>query len=425
MTTFPRVGCLGLNYRAAPVEIREHLSFAPAAAGRVRTRAKREDRLDGFALLSTCNRIEFYVHLSQVPNADTAAVVEDLISEVPGVDLPAVRPYFYAHEGQAAVRHLCRVAAGLDSMVLGEPQILGQVGAAYKDAEESGTASGALAASFQAALKVGKRARLETAVNRNPVSIASVAIDLARRIAGPLTDLRATVIGAGEMGGLVVKILRTFDVGRVTILNRNVTRALSLAERMGCEAAPLTHLARQLADTDLVICATKSEEVLVRQQDVEGRRLVLIDLSVPRNIDPKVGALGGDVQLFDIDDLRAGVEASLSKRRQEIPRVERLIDEEVRQLRLRLREEAVEPVIAGLRRKAESIRLQELERAIESMDELSPKAIEQLRYFSRTLVNRLLHEPTRRLRKAAAGGESGQVASVVRSLFALKDSDRS
>lgn len=120
MAMFPRVGCLGLNYRAAPVEIREHLSFAPAAAGQVRTRAKREDRLDGFALLSTCNRVEFYVHLSQVPHADTATVVEDLISEVPGVDLPAVRSYFYAHEGPAAVRHLCRVAAGLDSMVLGD-----------------------------------------------------------------------------------------------------------------------------------------------------------------------------------------------------------------------------------------------------------------------------------------------------------------
>ena len=414
MATFPQVGCLGVSFHAAHVAVRERLVFPPAAIERTLRKGKQAGRFEGFVILSTCNRVEFYAHL---PGRDMRGAIVDLLQKE-DVDLDEVWPYFYQYESIDAARHLCRVAAGLDSMVLGEPQILGQVGAAFRQAEAHGLASRELATMFQAAMRVGKRARAETALNRNPASVASVAVDLAQRIAGPMDALRATVIGAGEMGRLVAKILQSHSVGQLTILNRN--EAVPFADRMGCQARPLSELSRQLAETDLVISTTKANRLLIEEQHVRDHSLVLIDLAVPRDIDPAVAGLPG-IRLFDMDDLRAGVDASLNERRREIPMVEQIIEEELDQLQLRLRAMTVEPVIAGLRQKAENIRQQELDRALGAMGALSPGAEEQLRHFSRTLVNKLLHDPTRRLRQGATGDNSEQYAALVRSLFALQE----
>lgn len=414
MATFPQVGCLGVSFHAAHVAVRERLVFPPAAIERTLRKGKQAGRFEGFVILSTCNRVEFYAHL---PGRDMCGAIVDLLQKA-DVDLDEVWPYFYRYESIDAARHLCRVAAGLDSMVLGEPQILGQVGAAFRQAEAHGLASRELATMFQTAMRVGKRARAETALNRNPASVASVAVDLAQRIAGPMDALRATVIGAGEMGRLVAKILQSHNVGHLTILNRN--EAVPFADRMGCQARPLSELSHQLAETDLVISTTKANRLLIEEQHVRDHSLVLIDLAVPRDIDPAVAGLPG-IRLFDMDDLRAGVDASLNERRREIPMVEQIIEEELDQLQLRLRAMTVEPVIAGLRQKAESIRQQELDRALGAMGALSPGAEEQLRHFSRTLVNKLLHDPTRRLRQGATGDNSEQYTALVRSLFALQE----
>lgn len=414
MATVPQIGCLGVSFHAAHVAVRERLAFPPAAIERTLRKGKQAGRFEGFVILSTCNRVEFYAHL---PSRDVCSAIVDLLQKA-DVDLDAVWPYFYRYESIDAARHLCRVAAGLDSMVLGEPQILGQVGAALRQAETHGLASSELAAVFQTATRVGKRARAETALNRNPVSVASVAVDLARRVAGPMDALRVTVIGAGETGRLVAKILQSHNLGQLTILNRS--DAVAFADRMGCRTRPLSELFHQLGETDLVISTTKANRLLIEEQHVRNRSLVLIDLAVPRDIDPAVAGMPG-IRLFDMDDLRAGVDASLNERRREIPMVEQIIEEELDQLQLRLRAMTVEPVIAGLRQKAESIRQQELDRALGAMGALSPGAEEQLRHFSRALVNKLLHDPTRRLRQGATGDNSEQYAALVRSLFALQE----
>ncbi len=378
-----------------------------------------------FVILSTCNRIEFYACPLEHHQTDVFSAILDLVAQMPGADLERPASYFYRYETMEAAHHLCRVASGLDSMVLGEPQILGQVGAALRLSAANGLAGPVLTTLFQTALKAGKRARAETALNRNPVSVASVAVDLARRMLGDLKGLHVTVIGAGEMGQLVAKILMSRKVGHLTVMNRNEARAVSLAQRMGCAAAPLDQLAAALMASDVVFSTTLAKRVLIEAETVAaamhrraGRQIVLIDLAVPRDVDPAVADLE-DVLLFDIDQLRAHVEASLDERKKEIPQVETLIAEELDRFATWLRETTVQPVIAGLRRKAEAIRLQELERALRTMDSLDDEAIEQLHFFSRALVNKLLHDPTTRLRQGAANGEAEQYTALVRSLFAL------
>jgi len=425
MVPSPQVVCLGLSHLTAPVAIRERLSFAPDVLEQTLRHVKEAGCFKEFAILSTCNRIEFYACAEQHHQTDVFSAILDLVAQTPGADLDTMASYFYRHETLEAAHHLCRVAAGLDSMVLGEPQILGQVGAALRLSEANGLAGPVLTTLFQTALKAGKRARAETALNRNPVSVGSVAVDLARRILGGLTGLRATVIGAGEMGQLVVKILKSRKVGHLTVVNRDEARAASLAQRMGCAAAPLAQLSAELAASDLVISTTNADHVLVEAAMVatamrgrEARPLVLIDLAVPRDVDPAAGDLE-NVHLFDIDQLRVHVEASLDARKKEIPRAEMLIAEELDRFATWLRETTVQPVIVDLRRKAEAIRRQELERVLRAMDALDDEAVEQLQFFSRALVNKLLHDPTMRLRQGAANGEAEQYTALVRSLFAL------
>ena len=425
MVPSQRVVCLGLSHRTAPVAIREQLSFAPVVIEQTLRHVRETACFEEFVVLSTCNRVEFYACPAAHQQTDVFSALLKFVAQMPGVDPAALTPYFYRHETVEAAHHLCRVAAGLDSMVLGEPQILGQVGAALRLSEANELAGPVLTALFQTALKAGKRARAETALNRNPVSVGSVAVDLARRVFGDLATMRATVVGAGEVGQLVVKILTSRKVGHLTVVNRNEARAASLAQRMGCAAAPLHQLSAQLAASDVVISTTQADAVLIEAAQVAAamhrradRPLVLIDLAVPRDIDPAVADLE-NVRLFDIDQLREAVEASLDERRKEIPQVEALIAEELDRLLTRLCETTVEPVIAGLRRKAEAIRRQELERALRTMDSLDDEAVEQLHYFSRALVNKLLHDPTIRLRQGAVDGEAEQYTALVRSLFSL------
>ena len=424
MESSQRIVCLGLSHRTAPVAIREQLSFAPVVIEQILRHVREGACFEELAILSTCNRIEFYACPAD-DQADVFSAIMDLIAQMPGVDLSVLKPYFYRHEMIEAAHHLCRIAAGLDSMVLGEPQILGQVGKALRLSEASGLAGPVLTALFQTALKAGKRARAETALNRNPVSVGSMAVDLARRVLGGFADLRATVVGAGEMGQLVVKILKSRKVGHLTVVNRSEARAVALAQRMGCDAASLHQLADHLAASDVVISTTQSEHVLIEAAQVAAsmrgradRPLALIDLAVPRDVDPTVADLD-NVLLFDIDQLRVEVEASLNERRKEIPQAEALIAEELDRFVTRLCETTVEPVIAGLRRKAEAIRRQELERALRAMDPLDDEAVERLQFFSRALVNKLLHDPTVRLRQGAVNGEAEQYSALVRSLFSL------
>ena len=418
MVAHPQLGCLGLSHQAAPVAVREQLSLASSFLERVRNTAS----FEGFALLATCNRVEFYGHIGPGSEENAHQAIRNILSDTPGVDLDALEPYLYQHDAMEAARHLARVAAGLDSMVLGEPQILGQVGASLRRSEAHDLATPMLAALFNTALKAGRRARRETALSRNPVSVASVVVDLLRREAGSVSEQHVTIVGLGEMGRLVAKILHEGGVGHLTFVNRSVGQATAMAQRLGGRALELSELKDAIAASDAVISTSRAPHLLITPRHIQGRDaarpIVLIDLAVPRDIDPKVAGLNG-AQLFDIDDLRASVAASLELRREEIPDVEQIVEEEIAQFSAHVRAMAVEPVIAGLRRKAEAIRRQELARTLGAMDSLSPEAEEQLRYFSHTLVNKLLHEPTLRLRQRASDNGAEHDTALVRTLFAL------
>lgn len=423
-----RIVCVGVNFRTASVEYREKLgSDLPELCGRVGARAHAASNGDAGAIrelawLSTCNRVELYALVAE--HGDTAPLVA-ILAEAGGLDPRDVAGHTYRHRGCDAVRHLCRVASGLDSMVLGEPQILGQVGQALTDARSRRTVGPVLSRAFRRAVRAGRRARRETSIGRNPASMSSVAVALAGSVVGPLRDRRVLVIGLGEMGSITVKALRSRQVSEIAVANRTYARAEELSARWGYRAFPMADLAAALEWADVVISAARCQDPIVDEgvvRDVvarrNGRPLVFVDIAVPRNIDPAVRGLPG-VHLFDADDLGGNLDDGLAARRTEIPGVERIVAEEIAAFESELRELEVEPLIEQMRHKVEMIRRQETERAIERMGEVDPATRERLQALSRSIVNQLLHEPTERLKRTAHEERGDSHMAAIRSLFGL------
>ena len=412
-------GLVGLSYKAASVSVREQLSLSSCALTSLRQDAC--DTLSGFAVLSTCNRVEFYAH-GEAQQQTVVETLRTLLSRT--VSLERFKPYLYEKTGEDTARHLARVAAGLDSMVLGESQILGQVGRCLQVSKAHGLASPLLTGVFQTALRAGKRVRQETALGRKPVSIASVAVNCIRRKVGPLHSQHIVILGLGEIGILVVKILQKEKVGQLTFVNRSAERAEALAENTCAQAVPMAELRAAIEQADIVVSATNAPHLVIEPEHIQSRgdrALLLIDLAVPRDIDIHVAALP-NVVVMNVDDLRAGVEASFTQRRAQVPYAHAIIEEELDKLKRDLKAMAIEPVIVGLRRKAESIRQGELARALHELGPLSPEDTRQLEYFSHSLVNKLLHEPTRQLRhNMAMNGEAERASGFVRKLFALTE----
>lgn len=413
----PPIVCLGVNHRTAPVEVRERLACSleqllPVGApfGEV-------------LLLSTCNRLELYACSPAGPDGLEEALT-GLLCRATGVGEDELAGHLYTQRGWDAAAHLLRVSTGLDSLVLGEPQILGQVTDAFMQATEAGSLGHCLTQLFRAAIRAGKRARSETAISANPASISSVALALAQQHAGDLRRRRVLVIGAGEMGRLTLKALGHRGAGCVEVVNRTFARAESAAATFGGCAFPLDRLAERLAEADVVIAATGAPQpILTRQAVAEAvalrpdRPLLLVDLAVPRDIDPAVGDLPG-VSLYDVDDLRGSLDEALSTREGEVPRVEAIIAEEVAGLQNAYREMSVRPLIKDLRRKAEGIRQREIERTLRNLGDIDDATLGHIQKLSQALVNQLLHEPTLYLKEKAVNGETGEVA-LAREMFGL------
>lgn len=349
-----RIVCVGVNFRTAPVEYREKLgSDLPVLCERVCARAHAASNGDGesireLAWLSTCNRVELYALVGE--NGETTPLVA-ILADAGGLDPRDVAGHTYRHCGYEAVRHLCRVASGLDSMVLGEPQILGQVAQALKDAQSRRTVGPVLNRVFRRAVRTGRRARSETSIGRNPASMSSVAVALAGSVVGSLRDRRVLVIGLGEMGSVTVKALRSRQVREIAVANRTHARAEEVSARWGYRAYPMDELAAALEWADVVISSTRCPHLIVDGVVVgdvvarrDGRSLVFVDIAVPRDIDPAVRELPG-VHLFDADDLSGNLDDGLAARRNEIPRVERIVAEEIASFETKLRELEVEPLI--------------------------------------------------------------------------------
>jgi glutamyl-tRNA reductase len=412
-----RLVCLGLSHRTAPVELRER--FGTLGLG-----AERCPEVVEHVVLSTCYRVELYALLADgVDDARNALV--DALAELHGIELEMLVEHLYVHGGVDAARHLSRVAAGLDSLVLGEAEILGQVRDALERSGTTAGGGGTLSLLFRTAITAGRRTRAETAIGANPGTASSMAIALAEGVLGNLVDRRALVVGAGQIGTQTLRALQARGISNLAVVNRTKVRATEAAVESGAVAYGLAELEEALAWADFVPAATGSEVPVVDGALVRAaiggrseRPLVLVDLAVPSDVAREVAAIDG-VSLFDVDDLRAGLDGALAARLREVPHVERIVEEEIEAFERRYRELQVEPLVAELRLRAETIRKQELERALDRAGGVDRAAAEELERLSRALVAKLLHEPTARLRERAGEGDADGIASALRELFGL------
>lgn len=410
-----RLVCLGLSHRTAPVELRER--FGTLGLG-----AERCPEVLEHAVLSTCYRVELYAFLVDGVHDARDALI-DALADAHDVDRSDLVDHLYVHTGEDAARHLARVAAGLDSLVLGEAEILGQVRDAYTAA---GTAAGSvLTLLFRTAISAGRRARSETAIGANPATASSMALALADGVLGDLRGRHGLVVGAGRIGLQTLKAAAGRGVGDIAVANRTPERAEDAASRFGGSAYGLDGLEAALAWADFAVTATSSEEPVVRAELVRRaiserpeRPLVLVDLAVPADVERTVADIEG-VSLFDVDDLRAGLDGALASRLAEVPKVEAIVEDEVSSFGRRYRELEIEPLLAALRVQAEEIREQEVERALRRLGEVDPETAAQLEHLSRALVKKLLHDPTVRLRELAGDGDVDDVATAARELFGL------
>jgi glutamyl-tRNA reductase len=418
-----RLVCLGLSHRTAPVELRERI-------GALGPGAERCPAVLEHAVLQTCYRVELYARLtSGVEDARDELV--DALSSAHDVSRELLLDHLYVHSGEDVARHLCRVAAGLDSLVLGEAEILGQVGGAYESGAAARTVGPGLTLLFRTAITAGRRARSETAIGANPATASSMALALAEGVLGSLREKHVLVVGAGRIGLQTLKAAEGRGVARIAVANRTKARASEVSEQFGASAYGLSELGDALATADVAVSATSSETPVVSAEIVRAaaarrgdRPLVLVDLAVPADVERDAGDVAG-VSLFDVDDLRAGLDDAMAARLREVPKVEAVVEAEVESFRRRYRELEVEPLLSELRRQAESIRARELERALDDLGDVDPAVAERMEHLSRTLVKRLLHDPTVRARERAGAGNVDEVAEAVRDLFGISPpSDR-
>jgi glutamyl-tRNA reductase len=423
---------IGLSHQTAPVEIREQLALTEASIpGALRTLCPTNGHGPGYALegaiLSTCNRLEVYAVVEC--NDHGTQAIQNYLAEVSGTAGTVFDPYLQIREGEAAVTHLCSVACGLDSLVLGESQIQGQVAEAHRLALLHATAGPVVNALFRTGLQAGKRARTETAINEHATSISHVAVELASQIFDDLTQKTALLVGAGEMAELAAKNLVDHGVGGLLVVNRSPGRAAGLAKQFDGEALGWDRLSQALWRSDIVITSTAAPHAILRTETVaaamrmrRNRPLFIIDIAVPRDVEPAVGKLT-NVFLYDIDDLQQVLEANLLQRRREVPRVQAIIQEEVAGFMAWFRARDVVPTIVDLREHVEVIRETELEWAMHKLEHLSEQERHVLLAFSRRLVNKILHQPTVRLKQHANGREAYRYTEAVRDLFGIDDGD--
>ncbi len=417
---------LGVSHRTAPVDLRERLDFSSRDLGAaVEALSARRSAAES-VVLSTCNRSEVYV-ASPTPQHVQREVLE-FLCEYHRLPLEAFAPHLFVYEETAAVRHLFRVAAGLESLVVGEPQILGQVKDAFRAAAERHCTGPVLSKLFHWSFIAGKRVRTETSLGEGAVSISFAAVALARKIFGPLQHRRVLLVGAGEISTLTAQHLRTHGVGDIMVTNRTDANAEALASTVGGETVPWDDLPRALATADIVISATGSQRPILERDQVEAaisrrpRPLLFVDVAVPRDVDASVGDLE-QVFLYNVDDLQTVVQESLSRRADEIERAELIVTEEVERFTAWRRSRAAVPTIVALRRRFEAIRRSELQRLEGKLSGLPVEARVRIDEITRLLVEKLLIEPTEQLKALPDDETRMAYTEAVNRLFGLRDQD--
>ncbi len=423
MMTLTQLHCIGLNHRTASVAWRECL-VVPRPEGS-------EPGLQEWVILATCSRFELYgVGPGEAVSQQLQAILARALTGHPWPNHD-LTPHLYTYQGPAAAQHLLDVAAGLDSLILGEPQILGQVSQAYQAAQAQGQTGPVLGALFSAAIRAGKRARTETAISHRAANLSSVALTQAQKWVGSLQASSVLVIGTGEMARLALKALAARQVTRLALANRTPAHTLETWEwferttgRRRGGSWTLEQLPEAAAAADVIISAAAAPHFLLDVPLVAavvahpGRRLALIDLALPRTIDPAVRHLPA-VHLLDVDQVREELGAALLERQQAVPEVEAILRAEYAALERQLQQLTIQPVLVAWREQAEMIRQQEVQRALRRLGEVDQRTHEQLQHLSQALVNQLLHTPTLRLKQEASAGRAAPYVAAVRHLFGL------
>ncbi len=395
-----KILAIGVNHQTANLALREQLAVGPEEMNEALETMRL--RVGNGVILSTCNRSEVYGLMPTV--AKGAESLKGFLTAYHRVARRDIEPHLYVYSQRKAVRHLFRVASGLDSLILGEAQILGQVRDAYGAASRAGLAGGTLARLFHHALRVGKRARRETNIGRNALSVSRAAVELARRALGDLSNKRVLVVGLGDAGRLTAQALSDAGVADITVTNRTYQRAVDMANQLGGRVVPMDDLDEMMEETDIVVSATGSPgyvitpEMVARARVSNDRPLFLIDIAVPRDIDPAVKAIP-EVHLYDIDDLEIVAEANRRLREQEAQKVEGIVEEEVAQFMEWLSSLEVIPTVAAIRERADTIRAQELTRVLKRLPDLDLEEQRKLAAFSKALVKKLMHQPIASLKE--------------------------
>ena len=460
----PSILCVGLTHRTAPVALRELVSNPP----------KSWDEYLGSALppnaewcvLSTCNRFEIYIALpwhpaddfssestyvslstpelstpeiasNLIPTDPGIACIVELLAEVTKTDKESLWAHLYYVKNDAAAEHLCCVASGLESLVFGEPQILGQVTDMFMAATKRKSVGPALNILLRTAIRAGKRARYETVIGVNALSVSSVAIKIAESMVPDLASKRITVVGLGEMGQLTARGLKDRRLSRVNVVNRSYERAQAIAAEAGWYAHPMTNLPEVLAHSDIVFAATGATEPVITTQMMEtarevrhaqpasmkrSQRMLLFDMAVPRDVCPEVGNCA-HVHLTDIDQLQSKADEALNARKDAIPEVHRIITEELVTYEVEMAGIRMRPLVVDLRLKAEQIRQNELKRTMGFIGASDPELVSHLQHFSKALVNKLLHEPTIHIKEMAHEQYVDEFVATVRNLFDLREEE--
>jgi glutamyl-tRNA reductase len=414
----------GVSHKTAPVEIRERLAFSDAALPEALAQLRSHAGVVEALILSTCNRVEIVVASDE--GVDLRSLVADFLSQTRQASATSLSSCLYHHDGSKAIHHLFRVASSLDSMVVGEPQILGQLKAAYAAAKAHGSVAGLLDNILPRAFGVAKRVRSETGIGQMAVSISYAAVELARKIFGSLDGKTVMIAGAGKMSELSARHLRRSGASHIFVTNRTYDRALHLANLFQGTPVEYTRFLSLLPEVDILIASSAAPHYILHKAEMQhvigvrrNKPMFLIDISVPRNIEPEVNEID-NVFLYDIDDLQGVVNANLREREKEAGRAEEIIVEEVERMLARLKAQDIAPAIVSLREQLEEIRTSEIEKMRGKLGVLTPQQKEAIDSLTRGIINKIAHGPVSELRKQAGDPEGVHVVDAIRKAFHLK-----
>jgi glutamyl-tRNA reductase len=416
----------GLNHNTADIEVREKVAFNGSKLQEGLVELKNLPHVDEVVILSTCNRMELYAGVKDTEKASES--IKTFISGFHNIDRSLLDKAIYVYDDVDAVRHIFRVASSLDSMVIGEPQILGQLKEAFEFALEKKTTGILLNKLMKKAISVAKRVRSETRIAENAVSISFAAVELAKKI---FTDLSAKVfmlLGAGEMAELAAKHLMSNGVKEVIVANRRYERACELAKEFSGRPVALDNFLREMVHSDIVICSTGAPNYIVVKEQMQKvmkerkqRQVFIIDISVPRNIDPKINDLD-NVYLYNIDDLQGIVDANMFERKKEAEKAERIIEEEIEPFFQWLSSLDSVPTIVALREKMEKIKNDEIEKLLNRFPDLDEKQRKAIEHMASSIVNKLIHPPTIALKKDSE--DRDLIVAIIKKLYEIDDEEK-